>query len=102
MRHGFMGAMALLGIVGMAPAWAQSQQLSVCKSRDGAQLLMQGNAGGALPDGCRQVTIRRLETPAGAVCALDFGQQDGGVVTALRDAVATTEWWTACTNLKAP
>lgn len=102
MRHGFIGAAALLGTFCAVPAWAQIQQLPACTSHDGAQLLMQGNAGGTLPDGCRRVTIRRLDTPAGAVCALEFGRQDGGVVDSLRDAVATTEWWTACANLKAP
>lgn len=102
MLRNFIVAAAFLAVLGTAPAWAQSQQVPVCSSRDGAQILLQGNAGAALPDGCRRAMIRRLDTPAGAVCVLEFGQQDNGIIGAVRDAVITTEWWTACTNLRAP
>ena len=63
---------------------------------------MQPGAGSALPQDCRRATIRRLDTPSGPVCAIGFGQRDGGVVGAVRDAVAKTEWWTACASLRAP
>jgi hypothetical protein len=83
-------------------ALAQTQQVPVCPSREAAELVMQGGAGAPLPEGCRQAVVRRLNTPAGPVCVIDFGARDGGVVGTVRDAVATTEWWTACANLRSP
>jgi hypothetical protein len=83
-------------------ALAQTQEMPVCPSREAAEMVMQGGAGAPLPEGCRQATVRRLDTPAGPVCVIDFGTRDGGVVGTVRDAVATTEWWTACANLRSP
>ena len=95
-------AAALLAAAGAAPALAQTREVTVCNSRDGAQMAMQAGAGARLPDGCRVATVRRLDTPAGALCVIDIGQGDRGVVGAVTEAVATTEWWTACATLRAP
>ncbi len=84
------------------PALAQTQQVPICSSREGAQMMLQGAATGSLPEGCRRATVRRLDTPAGPLCVIDVGARDDSVVGAVRDAVSTTEWWTACANLRAP
>ena len=44
-----------------------------------------------------------MDAPAGPVCVIEFGQQHNGVLGAVRDAVANTDWWTACREgLRAP
>ena len=102
MRSHLVLPAVLLVACAATPARAQTRELPVCPSRENAQMLMQSGAGASLPQDFRQVAIRRLDTASGPVCVIDFGRQDGGVVGAMRDAVATTEWWTACANLRAP
>jgi hypothetical protein len=89
-------------LLAAAPAGAQTREVPVCPSRADAQMVMQAGPGASLPEGCRIATVRRLDTPAGPVCVIDIGGQQAGIVGAVRDAVATTEWWTACANLRAP
>jgi hypothetical protein len=83
------------------PAQAQMREVPVCPSRDEAQLAMQRAPDAALPQGCRMAMVRRLDTSAGPVCSIELRQQEG-VVAAVREAMTTTEWWTACANLRAP
>lgn len=102
MRSRLTLTVPLLVLCSAGAASAQSMQLPVCKSRDKAQMVMQSTVGATLPEGCRQVAVRRMDTPAGPVCVIEFGQQHKGVLGAVRDAVANTDWWTACGNLRAP
>ncbi len=97
---------ALLAALATSPALtpraqAQALEAPVCASRENAQMLMQSGPGAAMPEGCRIAIVRRLDTPAGALCHIDISPRSG-VVGAMRDAVTTTEWWTACANLRAP
>ncbi|HEV7266583.1 MAG TPA: hypothetical protein VGN83_16910 [Falsiroseomonas sp.] len=96
-----LGAAALLAMP--APvAGQQAREVPFCNSRDSAELLMQARQGQPMPDGCRTATVRQLDTPAGPLCAVDIGTDRGGIAGAVRDAVATTEWWTPCANLRVP
>jgi hypothetical protein len=94
-----LGAAALLAAATPAAA-QQAREVAFCNARDGAERLMQARAGEALPQGCRIATVRQLETAAGTLCAVDIGSEQGGIAGAVRDAVATTEWWTPCASLQ--
>jgi hypothetical protein len=100
MRKALIPAAACLSILA-GVAQAQTREVPVCSSREDAQVFLQAGPSAVLPQGCRMAKVRRMDTPAGPLCAIDVGGQDG-VAAALRDAVATTEWWTACANLRAP
>jgi hypothetical protein len=91
----------LLGAAAPLPLAAQPQQVPVCPSQDKAQQVLE-DPGGPLPDGCRLVAVRRVDTPAGPLCAVNFGQGDQGLLEDLVDAAVTTRWWTACANLQPP
>ncbi|MGK7870528.1 hypothetical protein [Falsiroseomonas sp. E2-1-a20] len=101
MRKAAMSAACLAALAVPCAAQAQTREVPVCPSREDAEAVLQGGRSATLPEGCRMATVRRLDTPAGTLCAIAFGT-GGGVVGALRDAVAETEWWTACANLRAP
>jgi hypothetical protein len=94
--------LATLAAPALAPsALAQTAEVAFCATRDDAQLLAQAGPGAAMPQGCRTATVRRIDTPAGALCQIDIGN-GGGIAGAVRDAVATTEWWLPCADLRAP
>jgi hypothetical protein len=99
-RH-LLGATLLAALLAH-PAHAQTREVPVCSDREEAQMLLQyATPAARLPEGCRLATVRRLDSPAGALCQIDIGT-DQGIAGAVTDAVATTEWWTACANLRAP
>ena len=99
-------AIAVLALVpavslfGLAKA-AEPLHIEVCPSRDKAEQARQSN-GSLSPDGCRTVTVTRVDSPAGPMCAMKFGESKSGVIGQITSAVETTEWWTACSNLQAP
>ena len=101
-------AVAILGsaLVGSpAPAGAQSTQVPVCPSMALAQQAAaqaQQAPGAPLPAGCRMVGVRRVDTPAGPVCAVDFSEGGQGLFADVLDATVQTRWWTACANLSPP
>ena len=85
----------------LAAAHAQDQgQVPVCPSPEKAQQVARAGASAALPEGCRLVHVRRLDTPAGPVCGVDFTAAGRGATGAIADAMTTTQWWTACANLR--
>ncbi|WP_372622984.1 hypothetical protein [Falsiroseomonas sp.] len=97
-------AMLVLGTAAIlaAPVAAQpAREVAFCNSRDSAELLMQTREGRPMPEGCRTATVRQLDTPSGALCAVDIGSDREGIAGAVTEAVATTEWWTPCANLRA-
>ena len=63
---------------------------------------MIGSEGKFSPDGCRLVTVTRVQSPEGPICVIDFGTQGNSIVGAITDAALTTQWWTACGNLRSP
>jgi hypothetical protein len=101
-------AAAMLGAVlagGPAPSGAQSSQVPVCPSLALAQQAaraQQAAPGAPLPAGCRMVGVRRVDTPAGPVCAVDFSEDGQGLFADVMDATVQTRWWTACANLSPP
>jgi len=80
---------------------ADPLQVRICPSRDKVENILQSD-GKLMPDGCRTVTVTRVQSPAGSICSIDFGQDSQGILGTVRDAVTTTQWWTACSNLQAP
>jgi hypothetical protein len=97
-------ATAILGAMlvgGPGPSAAQPSQAAVCPSLPLAQQAAQAqqSPGTPLPDGCRMVGVRRVETPSGPVCAVDFSESGQGLFTDLLDASVQTRWWTVCSNL---
>lgn len=102
MRNALIPAAACFAALALAGgARAQTHEVTVCSSRGDAELMLEAGRPSSLPEGCRTATVRRIETPAGQLCAIDIGGRSG-VVAALRDAVAETEWWTSCANLRVP
>lgn len=97
-----LGTLLAGGAFGPPRAAAQQPtQVAVCPSSEKAQQVVQ-NPGGALPDGCRVVTVMRRETPAGQLCGVDFGQVETGLLGDIVDAAVATRWWAACANLPLP
>src|SRR3712207_6117151 len=103
-------AVAILGAVlvgtpapsGAQPtSGAQSTRVPVCPSLALAQQVQQ-TPGAPLPGGCRMVGVRRVDTPTGPVCAVDFGEEGQGLFADIMDATVQTRWWTACANLSPP
>jgi hypothetical protein len=84
-----------------APAMAQVSQVTVCPSLALAQQV-QPTLGAPLPSGCRMVGVRRVDTPTGPVCAVDFSEDGQGLFADILDATVQTRWWTACANLNPP
>ena len=100
-------AIAVVGWVligSSAPLKAQSLQVPVCPSLALAQQAQQAQQtpGTPLPNGCRMVGVRRVDTPTGPVCAVDFGEGSQGLFADVMDATVQTRWWTACANLSPP
>ncbi len=98
-------AVAMLGwvLIGSpAPLAAQSVQVPVCPSLVLAEQARQTPPGRPLPEGCRLVGARRVDTPAGAFCAVDFSEDGRGLLADIMDATVPTRWWTACANLNPP
>ncbi len=84
------------------PAGAQTTTVVVCPSLALAQQAQQGQqTASSLPQGCRVVGVRRVDTPAGPYCAVDFGE-DGGLMADIMDATVQTRWWAACASLTPP
>jgi hypothetical protein len=97
-------AAAIVGWVLMgspAPLAAQSSQVPVCPSLALAEQSQQ-TPGTPLPNGCRMVGIRRVDTPSGPVCAVDFSENGQGLFADIMDSTVQTRWWTACANLRLP
>jgi hypothetical protein len=86
-----------------AAAATQSQQamLQACDTEQKlAQVLQSGGA--YTPEGCRKVPITRLDSQAGALCALDFATGNQGIIGEIRSAAVTTRWWVPCAELRSP
>jgi hypothetical protein len=83
---------------------AQSLQVPVCPSLALAQQAQQAQQapGTPLPNGCRMVGVRRVDTPTGPVCAVDFSDGGQGLFADVLEATVPTRWWTACANLTPP
>ena len=82
-------------------AVAEQFRMNLCPSQQKTEQILQSD-GKLRPDDCRTVTVTRVESPAGAVCVLDFGSDGEGILGSIRDATMTTKWWTPCANLHAP
>ncbi|MBX6743347.1 MAG: hypothetical protein IRY87_15035 [Acetobacteraceae bacterium] len=95
-----MGGWVLVG--SPAPLAAQSVQVPVCPSLALAQQARQTPPGRPLPEGCRLVGARRVDTSEGPFCAVDFSENGQGLFADIVDAAVPTRWWTACANLTPP
>jgi hypothetical protein len=83
-------------------SWAaEPLQINVCPSREKAEQIVQ-SSGNLMPEGCRKVTITRVDSPAGPLCVMDFGQDGQGIIGTIKDAAITTQWWTPCSSLHSP
>jgi hypothetical protein len=91
----------LVAIGGPAPLAAQSSQVPACPSLALAQQAQQA-PGTPPPAGCRMVGVRRVNTPAGPICAVDFSENGQGLFADILDSTVQTRWWTACANLSPP
>ncbi len=97
-------ATALLLIAGLAPAAVPAasgpKQFPVCPSQAKAEQIVQSQ-GKFMPEGCRTATVTEIDSSAGPICVLDLSQQQG-IVGKIESLAETTQWWTACANLRAP
>jgi hypothetical protein len=85
------------------PSTGQSRQITLraCDTEQKVAQVLQ-SSGAYTPDGCRNVPVTRLDSPAGAVCVLDFSTGNQGIVGEIRSAAVTTQWWVPCTDLHSP
>jgi hypothetical protein len=94
-------AIAAMGLVlasRPAPLAAQPQQIPICPTMAGLQQVVQ-TPGGPLPQGCRMVTVRRVDSPVGPLCAVDFSDAGGGLLGDIVDSAVQTRWWASCASL---
>ena len=68
----------LISTAGAARA-ADPLQVKICPSRNKAETIVQSQAK-LMPDGCRTVTVTRVQSPAGPICSIDFGQDSEGIL----------------------
>jgi hypothetical protein len=80
---------------------AQMLQVPVCPSFALAQQAQQA-PGSPLPSGCRMVGVRRVDTPSGPICAVDFSEDVQGLLGDILESTVPTRWWTPCANLSPP
>ncbi len=75
---------------------AAEEGFVACPAQDDIEQFLASD-GELRPEGCRTVTIVRLEGGDGrAICALDLGEPADGVLGDLRDAAIPTTWWAEC------
>lgn len=79
----------------------QADRISVCASPAAALQAAQTGAA-AMPDGCHIVLVRRVDTPAGPVCQVDFSPNVRGFPGALVASMVPMQWWIACSYLRMP
>jgi hypothetical protein len=84
-----------------SPADAQAEDAIVaCESQQEIEQVLQSD-GDLMPDGCRFLTVTRVDSGAGELCVLDFEDPDPGIVGELTEAVTPTQWWVACAEFEA-
>ena len=99
--HLRMGLLLLAGLASSTTfAAAGSKQIPVCPTQTKAEQIVQSQ-GKFTPEGCQTMTVTEIDSPAGPICVLDLSQKQG-VIGAIESAVTTTQWWTACANLRVP
>ncbi len=89
-----------LTVSATAPALAEVS-FPACESQQAIEQVIQSQ-GELRPEGCRTVTITPVDTPAGELCALDFEEEEPGIVGAITEAAVPTQWWVACTDIERP
>jgi len=93
-------ALAIFVLCATASA-TEPVQATVCPSQAKAEQVLQSQ-GHFVPDDCRTLRVTRVDSPAGPLCVMDFSGNNAGILGALKDAVATTQWWAACAALHGP
>ena len=83
------------------PTNSRVATVKACNNEQNLKQVLQSN-GAYAPDGCRRVTVTRLDTPAGALCMMDFAPGKQGIIGEIRSAATTTQWWLPCNQLHAP
>ncbi len=89
-----------LAVGATAPAPAQ-ESFPACESQRELEQVIQ-SGGELMPEGCRIVTITPVDTPAGELCALEFEEEEPGIVGAIAEAAVPTRWWVACADIERP
>jgi hypothetical protein len=83
------------------PTNSRVATVKACNNEQNLKQVLQSN-GAYAPEGCRKITVTRLDTPAGALCMMDFAPGKHGILGEIRSVAATTQWWLPCNNLHAP
>jgi hypothetical protein len=88
---------ALATIAASPPADAQDS-LVACETQTEIEQVLQ-SGGDLMPDGCRNLTVTRVDADAAELCVLDFQDPDPGIVGQLTEAAVPSQWWVACDEL---
>lgn len=98
-----MVRLLLMAALMLAPASFATAEppLIVCPSQQELEQVLQSE-GDLIPEGCRRLTISRVESAAGPLCMMDFQARDPGVLDQLTEAAAPTQWWLHCELLADP
>ena len=79
------------------PSFAQTP-LMACESQQSLEQALTSE-GGIMPDDCRSISVARLANNGRELCLMDLSQPEGGIISNLRDAASTDQWWVACREL---
>ena len=82
----------------VGPALAQAS-LRACETQQELEQVLESR-GEFMPDGCREISITAIDTPAGELCVLDFRAEDQGILGTITEAAVPTQWWVACAELR--
>jgi hypothetical protein len=91
-----LAAALVLGVIPLANA---QESMIVCPSQQELEQVLQSDES-FIPDDCRELTITRVDSPAGSLCVMDFRARDPGMLDQLTEAAVTTQWWVSCDDLR--
>jgi hypothetical protein len=89
-----------LAVSAASPALAQVS-FPACESQQEMEQIIQSQ-GELMPDGCRTITITRVDSPAGQLCVIDIAEDDPSVLGGIAEAAVPTDWWVACADIERP
>lgn len=98
MLHSCLCLLAVLWMADWSPASARDEVVA-CHTQQQIEQVIR-DKGQILPDGCRKIGIKTVDTPSGELCTLDLSRPDGGLTGAIVDATTDTQWWVRCRDLE--
>ena len=80
-------------------AQAEAATVAACNSRESLELAL-SSPGAQLPEDCRRVRVRTLDSTNGRLCFIDPSTDSSGIVGAITAAATPDKWWVRCDSLR--